>query len=145
RALTGFARRFELQGTDKVGHFQRDRNVFRYTEEPFAVQLHRASGGLRYYDTSRWQRDDGEANVELSDRQAVGVAERFVERTKLAAGEDYQLLRVARLNVGAMEQATGVTDERAIDVAVCFQRLVDGVPVDGPGGKLAVYVDHERR
>src|SRR5438093_4445576 len=93
RALTGFARRFELQGTDKVGHFQRDRNVFRYTEEPFAVQLHRASGGLRYYDTSRWQRDDGEANVELSDRQAVGVAERFVERTKLAAGEDHQLLR----------------------------------------------------
>jgi regulatory protein YycI of two-component signal transduction system YycFG len=28
-------------------------------------------------------------------------------------------------------------------VAVCFQRIVNGMTVDGPGGKIVVYLDHE--
>ena len=36
-----------------------------------------------------------------------------------------------------------IEDHRIIDVAVCLQPVVRGVPLDGPGGKVMVYLDHE--
>jgi hypothetical protein len=145
RTLVALARRFELRGNERAGGFYHDRDVLRYTESSYTVQLHRASGGVRFYDASRWQHDDGEANVKLSDRQAVAVAETFVQEHELARSGEYQLLKVSRLNVGTVELESGTAQERVIDVAVAFQRMVDGLPVDGPGGKLVVYLDHERR
>jgi hypothetical protein len=141
-AVTSFARRVGLTGREADGQFARDKALLRYTEGRHVVQMHRASGGVRYYDTARWQVDDGESTVELTDRRATGLAEKYLDSVGFNDPNDRQLLRVTRLNVGAAELATGAREERVIDVGVCFQRMVDGIPVDGPGGKVAVYIDH---
>jgi hypothetical protein len=145
RALRAFARRFELAGTEKRGLIARDARALHYSEGPHQVRLHIASGGARYYDTLRWQVDDGESNVELSDRQAINAADRYVQARRLASSEDYRVLRVARLNVAAADRESGEVEQRVIDAAVAFQRVVDGIPVDGPGGKIVVYLDHKRQ
>ncbi|HYM46579.1 MAG TPA: hypothetical protein VES65_10545 [Solirubrobacteraceae bacterium] len=141
-ALAALARRFDLHGSERVGGFYQDRNVLRYTESYYTVMLHRASGGVRFYDKSRWQRDWGEGDVKLSDRRAIAIAERFVTERELADSGEYDVLKVSRLNVGTVELESGTAQERVIDVAVAFQRVVDGLPVDGPGGKLVVYIGH---
>jgi hypothetical protein len=55
------------------------------------------------------------------------------------------VLRVSRLHVATAGPDRVMQDHRVIDVAVCLQPVVRGVPVDGPGGKLTVYFDHERK
>jgi hypothetical protein len=144
RALLRASRSFGLSGREQAGGIFRDARLLRYSEQQHTVVLHRASGGLRYYDVQRWQRDDGEAHVELTDRQATAAAERFVTRRKLARRDQYQVLRVTRLHVASGEIEGEKVDERVIDVGVAFQRVVDGIPVDGPGGKLVVYLDAKR-
>src|SRR5262249_55936956 len=53
--------------------------------------------------------------------------------------------KAARLHVGeATREGAGASD-RVIDVAVALQRLVGKIPVDGPGGKVVVYLDHEHQ
>ena len=35
-------------------------------------------------------------------------------------------------------------EERIVGVRVLYRRIVDGLPVEGPGGKTVVYLDQER-
>jgi hypothetical protein len=56
---------------------------------------------------------------------------------------DIVLLQVTRLNVGVVEQQTGWAEERIVDMGIAFQRTIDNVPVEGPGGKVIVYIDHK--
>src|SRR5262249_30110270 len=57
--------------------------------------------------------------------------------------ERSQVLRVSRLNVATAGPDREIRDHRVIDVAVCLQPLVNGVPVEGRGGCVTVYLDHE--
>jgi hypothetical protein len=41
-----------------------------------------------------------------------------------------------------VDRTTGYAEERVIDMGVAFQRVVDGVPVYGPGGKMVIYLNH---
>ena len=80
--------------------------------------------------------------MDLSDEDATKLARAWLRRYKLLP-EESQVLRVSRLHVAAAGPERKVEDHRIIDVAVCFQPVVQGVPVDGPGGKVTVYLDHE--
>ncbi|MGZ4411764.1 MAG: hypothetical protein ACXVY8_06475 [Gaiellaceae bacterium] len=145
RALRSLARQFGLTGTERQGAFRRDAHGLSYEQGPQVVRLHAASGGARYYDRQRWQVDDGEANLELSDRQAIGAAERFLRDRKLVPAGEQRVLRVSRLNVATAELEHETVEQRVIDAGVAFQRVVDGIPVDGPGGKLVLYLDQKRQ
>jgi hypothetical protein len=104
--------------------------------------VYRASGGVRFHDNARWQVDDGKAHVTFDDADAVKLAQRYLEEVALVPLEECKLLRVTRLNVGVVERQTGFAEERVIDVGVAFQRVINNVPVIGPGGKVIVYLDH---
>src|SRR5438270_3091176 len=95
------------------------------------VTVYRASGGLRYADRARWQVDDGESQVELSDEQALEAARRHVRRLRLVPAAEARPVKVTRLFVGNADLNARKASERAIDIGVLFQRFVDGVPVDG--------------
>jgi hypothetical protein len=141
RALLTLARSLNLKGTETVGSIHRDASTFGYSEGAFDLILHRASGAFRFKDRNRWQIDH-RSNVELSDEDAIKRARTLLKRYKLLP-EESKVLRVSRLNVAAAGPERKIEDHRIIDVAVCFQPVVRGVPLDGPGGKVMVYLDHE--
>jgi hypothetical protein len=144
RSLKEMARRFELRGDLESGELSKDADELTYTEGPFVVTLSRSSGALRYYDRTRWQLDDGESEVEFSDDQAVSIAEDFIRRSDLVPFADCRLLRISHLHGAVLERESNTYDERIIDVGVVFQRTIDNVPVEGAGGKMTVYVGHDR-
>lgn len=119
-----------------------DATRFTWTAGQHVVAMFKASGAVRYQDRSRWQVDDGKANLKISDAEAEKRALELVSAHKLASPKEFRLLKVTRLTVGEASGDTKRASERVIDVGVAFQRLVGGVPVDGPGGKLIVYMDH---
>jgi hypothetical protein len=143
QTVLALAQRFGLQGDLQAGSLQQDARKIAYAERSVELVLHHSSGGLRFHDTARWQVDDGEGDVTFDDAAAVAMAERYIDEFAVAPLAECELLRVTRLNVGVVEGQTGVAEERVIDVGVAFQRVIDGVPVSGPGGKVIVYIDHK--
>jgi hypothetical protein len=53
-------------------------------------------------------------------------------------------LRVQRLRVAHAERGGRHHQERVIGARAIFRRRLDGLPVEGPGGKTIVYLDHAR-
>lgn len=142
RSILDTARMFGLEARPRLGKVVEEPTAIRYTEGPFVVQMHRASGALRYFDQNRWQVDVGKA-VTLEDREAIDIAREFVKKSHLVPLDDSEVHKVSRLRIGTLQRGASDSDERVIDVCVVFQRKHDGLPVLGPGGKAAVYIDHE--
>lgn len=107
-----------------------------------ALTMYRASGGVRFVDRARWQIDDGKSQVEFGDDQAIAFAKKHAQRLRLVRLGEARPLRVTRLMVATADLKGEHRSERAVDAAVVFQRWVGGHPVDGPGGKLVVYLDY---
>jgi hypothetical protein len=142
RRVRALATDFGMRGERQAGAVRLDRAAVTFREGSRSLTLFRASGGLRYSDRAVWQVDDGRSRVEFGDEEASDLAWRQVRRLGLANRRTARLLKVSRLYVGAADMTGKERSERAIDVGVAFQRLVDGVAVDGPGGKIVVYLDH---
>lgn len=143
RSLREIARRFELTGDLKSGEILKDAEEYTYIQGPFVVTLFHASGALRYYDRTCWQVDDGKSRVKFSDDEAIGIAHDFIRRSELVPLDECSLLRVTHLHVATLERESNTHNERIIDVGVFFHRTIDKVPVEGDGGKVAVYVGHD--
>lgn len=143
KTLLSGARHFQLNGAKSRGQITATRDTLSYSEGGFEYILGRRSGALRFFDRSRWMVDDGKTNIDISDEQAVEQAEKFVKDLKLVPMRECSVKRVSRLKVGSMRKGSRIAKERTIDVGVLFQRTLDNVPVEGPGGKLMVYLDHE--
>jgi hypothetical protein len=141
KAVLGLARTFRLKATERAGSISRDASAFSYSEGAFDLALHRASGAFRLKDRHCWQVDH-RSNVDLADDEAVKLARAQLRRYKLLPKES-KVLRVSRLHVATAGPNRQIQDQRIIDVAICLQPVVAGVPVDGPGGKITVYLDHE--
>jgi hypothetical protein len=65
---------------------------------------------------------------------ATRLAKNYVKKYELAPSGPMKFFKTARLRVGEATEGGGEASERTIDVAVALQRLVDKIPVDGPGG-----------
>jgi hypothetical protein len=139
KALRDFAAGFGVDS--KRATEAQDAAAFTYTAGQHVLTLYRASGAIRYQDQTRWQIDDGKTNLKMSDATAAKHALEVVRKHRLAPPSECKLLKVSRLTVGEANTETRQGGERVIDVGVAFQRTVGGVPVDGPGGKLIVYLD----
>jgi hypothetical protein len=141
KSVLELARQFGLTANTKTGTLCRDGRQTSYSEGSFKLVVHHGSGGVRFVDESRWQVDDGTSNVALDDGTAIGMAERFLEAHSVAPLAECKVLRVTRLNVAVAERSTGLVEQRVVDVGVAFARILDDVPVEGPGGKAMVYID----
>ena len=89
--------------------------------------------------------DDRKSDLKIEDAAATRLAQNYVKKYKLAPAAEMKFLKAARLHVGEATQGGKEASDRTIDVAVALQRLVDKIPVDGPGGKVIVYLDYERQ
>ncbi len=120
-----------------------DAVAFTYTDGPHAFALYRASGAFRYRHTQRWQMDDGKSAVTYDDAEAVKRATKIVSDLGLAPSKEFDVLKVARLHVGSSTVDGKNAEDRVIDAAVCFRRKIGSVSVEGPGGMVVVYLDHD--
>jgi hypothetical protein len=136
------AQRFGFEGNAKRAVLEKDRSRITYTEGQVSLTQYRGSGGLRYRNVARWQVDDGVSHVEVDDESAAHIARKHIGQMGLVSQGEYELVEVTRLRVGVANTKTGLSKERSIDVGVAFRRVIDGVPVEGVGGKLVLYVDH---
>lgn len=141
KTVLALARRFGLKGNMKTGSLYQDTRQTSYSKGSFELVAHHASGGLRFHDKARWQVDDGTSHVEFDDATAIHMAERFIEAHSVVPLAERKVLRVTRLNVGVAEKRAERAECRVIDVGVAFARVVDGIPVEGLGGKTMVYID----
>lgn len=142
KALLQFAKGFGIESKRAVQ--AQDPVKLTYTAGQHVLTMFRASGALRYQDQTRWQIDDGKSNLEIADAEAAKLALSHIAKHELAAPKECTLLKVSRLTVGDGNVDAKKGNERIVDVGVAFQRTIGGVPVDGPGGKLIVYLNHER-
>jgi hypothetical protein len=145
RVVRALARRLGMQADAKSGMLRSDADKLTYYQGLLELTMYRASGGIRFIDRARWQADDRKSDLKIEDAAASRLAQNFVKKYKLAPSSETKFLKAARLHVGEATQGGKEASDRTIDVAVALQRLVDKIPVDGPGGKVIVYLDHERQ
>lgn len=141
RSVRALARELGMEVDPKRAVLAADATKLVLSSGMFELRVFRASGGFRFIDRSRWQVDDGKTSLRISDRVALQQAQRIVKELALAAARETQFLKAARLHVGSATARGKEATERTIDVAVALQRVVDKIPVDGPGGKIIVYMD----
>lgn len=124
---------------DNYGVLRSSAATVTYSHGSREVTIYRRSGGIRFRDLARWQADHG-GTVDLGDDDAVQVAQDFVRRQELAPAGELAVARVTRLRVGLADREGTTADERVIDVGVVLRRVIDGLPADGPGGHIMVYI-----
>jgi hypothetical protein len=144
KTVRALARRLGIQADAKSGVLRSDADKVSYSEGHLELTVYRASGGIRFMDRARWQVDDRKADLKIEDAAATRLAQGYVRKYKLAPSGETKFLKAARLHVGEATEGGKEASDRIIDVAVALQRLVDRIPVDGPGGKVIVYLDHEQ-
>jgi hypothetical protein len=141
RSLRKVASSFGLPARAKTGRLEIDDQKLRYSVGSQMVTQYRASGAVRYQDGARWQVDDGYSNVRIAEDKAVAIARRYMAAHAIAPLKECELAGVTRLRVGIANIEGDEHEERVIDMGIVFRRVVDGQPVDGPGGQVMVYVD----
>ena len=145
KVVRALARQLGMQADAKSGTLRSDANKLTYSQGLLELTMYRASGGIRFIDHTRWQVDDRKSDLKIEDAAASRLAQNFVKKYKLAPSGETKFLKAARLHVGEATEGGKEATDRTIDVAVALQRMVDKIPVDGPGGKVIVYLDHERQ
>jgi hypothetical protein len=145
RNVLQLARRFRLQGSFQKGSLTQDKDTFLYKEGQFLIRVDKNSGAFRFVDSLLWQVDDRESNLTMEDQSAARIATRFIDRLELAPKKEYKFFKTARLHVAFSDRERKNTEHRIIGIDVCFQRIIDGLPVDGPGGKIIVSIGTDKK
>ena len=140
RIVFQLARKFKLQGNFQEGTLTQDKDRFLYKEGQFLISVDKKSGAFKFVDSLLWGVDDRESNLTMEDQSAARIAARFIDKLKLAPKKEYKFFKTARLHVAFSDRERKNTEHRIIGVDVCFQRIIDGLPVDGPGGKIIVSI-----
>jgi hypothetical protein len=111
----------------------------RYNEGRYALEVRRASGALTMRHVDKDAMDHDKA-FDLTDRRCDAIARRFLQRAKLFPMKSAKLLRVTHLRAAEASRAERKVTERVIDAGVIYGRVVDGLPVIGPGGTAMVNI-----
>ncbi len=135
------ARKFKLTGNPRLGEVIKTAEHMTYKENNLMVSVNKLSGATRFIDMNTWQVDDGESSVKFKENESVNIATEFISKNKLAASSEYKFLKNTKLEVGGMQKGHSPEPSRVIDNAVVFQRMINNIPVEGPGGKIIVYIN----
>lgn len=124
------------EGATAVGDFVRI--VSTYSDRPWALQYNAASGAERFFDLEAFH--VGFGDITKLDRDAyVRAAQEFMDKTQIAPGATLHLYKV-RYYKNAFDDEKTAAVESTYQVAVAFNTEIDGVPVIGSGGKIAVHL-----
>jgi hypothetical protein len=145
QTIRKLAQQFGIRTDNRFGAFSSDAEKLVYVQQHMELTVYRASGAIRLIDRSRWQKDDRRTDLKIGDAEAQRLATTLLRKHRLnPLATERRFLDVSRLRVGKATKEGREISERTVDVAVPVQRLVDKIPVDGPGGKIVVYLDQQR-
>lgn len=144
KAIRELANELGVKADAKSGLVRSDADKLAFSMGHLELTVHRASGAVRFIDRARWQVDDRESDLKIEDDAASKLAQTFARKYKLAPAAETKFLKAARLHVAEATREGKEASDRVIDVAVALQRLVENIPVDGPGGKIVVYFNAQR-
>jgi hypothetical protein len=144
KTLVASAKPFGLKPDLRKGTFLQDAEKLMYTEGALQVTVNRASGAARYRDSLRYEANDGSSSIRFSKEEAEKIAKKFISARKLAAAREIRLFKISGLHIAHLEKDSKKGSEKIISMGVAFARTVDGIPVDGPGGKLVVHLDPKK-
>ncbi len=108
------------------------------------LKFFRRSGGWQYHHARRWQADDGKSHLNIEDEQLAELAFDALRQYALPVEPAIELLRIQRLHVAHCQRDGAHHEERIVGARVICRRMLDGIPVEGIGGRTIVYLDHER-
>ena len=144
RTVRQIAEQLNLRPYQRGGEWTRADDWLSYQEGAHRVAINTLSGGIKYADISRFMVDDGKSQCNLSDEDAVKISKSFISEQNLAPKNELRFLKVTHLNVGSCKADGSEREDRVIDCGVIFGRKIGNIPVNGPGGKIAVYISHDR-
>ncbi len=140
-SILGIAKTFSLQANAKIGTFASNNANLTYNEGNLVVKQCLVSGAVTYRDAHLWMMDDGKSHVAFNDDKASSMASAHLQSLNMVNMHEVQVQRVTNLNVGVCAKDGKNSETRVIDKGIVYTRLIDGIPVQGPGGKIQVYIN----
>jgi hypothetical protein len=137
-SLADTARALGLQG--EGGDLVTGTESVALCEGRYRLEIHRRSGALTYHHQDKYG-VLGEKPFELSDKQAEKLARAFLGKSELVPIANAAFRRVTHLQSAFADVKTGKVQTQVMDAGVVYTRLIDDVPVVGPGGIAMVSID----
>jgi hypothetical protein len=127
--LTGRGKDF-ISGADSLA----------YREGRFHLEVHVKSGAIHYRHLDKYGRVP-DKKFDLPDRRVATVARKFLETANLFPIASAKQRAITYMRSGDADISGKEIREQIIDAGVVYGRVVDDLPVDGPGGFALVSVD----
>lgn len=108
---------------------------------PSIVAQNRRSGAVRLQDDGRYGRPPV-GPFAVPEARLVEVSRNFVAELRLldTPAQSLAVGRITYSSIQAASTAGDLTPVQVLDAGVVFTRVIDGVPVAGPGGHLTTYI-----
>jgi hypothetical protein len=132
------AKAFGLEGAK--GDVTTGTDLVSYMEGRHRLDVYRASGAIAFWHRDKFGREPKE-EFKLSDKEAGTIARNFLRRSKLMPLPSAQLAKVTHMHSAVANIESKRVRERILDAGVVYRRLIDKLPVEGPGGFAMVTVD----
>lgn len=142
-ALSALAKRI-APSENGVGEFTDAGDWLGYRDGLHEFEVHKRSGALGFRHLERYG-VELDTPFELRDADAVKIAQGLIEQARLVPMKEARMERVTHLH-GALARVDdgGQPEEKILDAGVLFRRIVNGVPVTGPGGTVMVHVGPDK-
>lgn len=114
-----------------------------YNEGQFRIEARKQSGALWYLDEKRFLAGGPLDKPTFTEERAVILAEAFLRSSRLMPEDGVYVEQVRHLSDLAISADGKERVSRVVDTEVLFRRTIDGVPVNGPGSIITVYLDNE--
>jgi hypothetical protein len=136
--VAAMSQQFGLSG--KMREFITNDEWTSYQEGRYRVSVHRNSGAVRYLNRDKYGIEP-KNDFKISPTRTEKIATDFLGRTRAYPANQSRLYRITNLRSGVSDIKGKEKTERLIDAGVIYRRLVDDIPVDGPGGYAMVNID----
>jgi hypothetical protein len=128
--------------TGKGQDFISSADTLAYREGRYHLEVQRISGAVQFQHVDKYGALT-DKKFDVTDKRASTVARKFLENVNLFPIANAQLRRVTHLRSADADPKTNKINEQIIDAGVVYGRLIDELPVDGPGGFALVHIDPE--
>jgi hypothetical protein len=135
--LTTLARNIGFTGASRT--FSMDPESLGYQEGRHYFQIRRRSGAISMRHDDKYGIQTERA-FDIPDRRCDSIARKFLQSAKLFPLASAKLARVTHLHGAEANRKERKITDVLIDAGVVYRRLVDEVPVIGPGGLAMVNI-----
>ena len=132
---------FNLKASLDAGTFRKSGLKMSYAEHPYVFEMYTNSGGYFLYNREKYLKDDGESDLKLDAGRLQSIASDHVAKFSVFPMKDAKFLKISYLKLGVGDMDMKVSSIRTINAQVIYQQMIDGIPVDGPGGYSSVFID----